>query len=167
MKASAKIGSETVEMSATEGALELWSSIVVALRQAGYAAAGPEYLRLSRVLTQQYSAHLLAGGASAARWGEIRRVGAEAVELLGPVVEAASLLARLPTEVSLAPEAKPVKATKARFKKDNLKKDNLKKDTFKKDTSKKRPRKARKSAKAGAKKKGAHRSAKRKRTAKK
>lgn len=108
MSPSSPSGSKTVGVPAIQGAIEVWSSIVVALRQAGYEAAGPEYVRLSRLLAQQHTADLLAGRASPdPRWEELRRVAAEAVSLLGPVVEAASLLTALPTEMSVAPDAAP------------------------------------------------------------
>lgn len=103
MKRSARAGRETIGMSPTDGALELWSSIVVGLRQAGYEATGAEYLRLSRILTEQCTAELLAGRTTIPRWAELRRVGAEAVALLGPVFRAASLLAELPTNAQVAP----------------------------------------------------------------
>jgi hypothetical protein len=108
--ASAKTASESAEMSATRAAREIWLSLVVALRQAGYEDAGPEYIRLSRLLQQNCTADLMTGRTSSiVAWDELRQIAAEAVSLLGPMVTAASMLADLPTGVDLAPDAPAAK----------------------------------------------------------
>lgn len=87
----------------TEGAARLWEEIVRGLRQAGYDQVGPEYLKLSRVLTQARTSELLQGQTSdEAAWRKIRQAAAEAWDLLEPLVESARLLARLPTGIEAA-----------------------------------------------------------------
>lgn len=92
----------TIELTTTQAALQLWSAIAQGLRQAGYKETGPEYLRLSKMLSRQHRAEILAGKTDeAAEWREIRDVAAEAVALLEPLTEAARLLADL--GVGIAP----------------------------------------------------------------
>ena len=86
-------------MTTTEGALRLWTEIVRGLQAAGYSKVVPEYLKLSRVLSQVRMTELLQGQAEAEHWGEIRKLAAEALESLNPLVEAAKILAELPSEI--------------------------------------------------------------------
>ena len=104
----------TVSMSTTEGALRLWTEIVRGLQAAGYAKAVPEYLKLSRVLSQIRMTELLHGQPEAEYWNEIRRLAAEAFNCLSPLVEAAKILAELPTQIqglhAVPPAKSPVPA---------------------------------------------------------
>lgn len=99
-------------MTTTEGALRLWTEIVRGLQAAGYSRVVPEYLKLSRVLAQVRMTELLQGQAEAGHWSELRRLAAEALESLNPLVEAARILAELPTEIrgihEVAPAAESV-----------------------------------------------------------
>ncbi len=102
----------------TEGAARLWEEIVRGLRQAGYDQVGPEYLKLSRVLTEARTSELLQGqGSDGDAWRRIRQAASEASGLLEPLVESARLLARLPTSIESAeapagPRKKAAKSAK-------------------------------------------------------
>src|SRR5215510_2469622 len=89
----------TTSMTTTEGALRLWAEIVRGLQAAGYSKVVPEYLKLSRVLSQVRMTELLQGQPEAEHWSEIRKLAAEALESLNPLVEAAKILAELPSEI--------------------------------------------------------------------
>jgi hypothetical protein len=90
-------------ITATEGALRLWSGIVRGLQQQGYEKAAPEYLRLSRLLANARRNELLRGVVGEApHWIQIRKLAAEAARLLRPLLESAETLANLPISVSPA-----------------------------------------------------------------
>ena len=82
-----------------EGALRLWTEIARGLRAAGYDKVVPEYLRLSRMLAQTRMTEMLHGKREAEHWEQLRMLGTEALQSLGPLAEAARLLAELPTEM--------------------------------------------------------------------
>ena len=86
-----------VELAPKAGALRLWSEIVRSLSQAGYEQAGPEYLRLSKLLIETRTAELVNGqDLTDAGWTQLREQAAEALRLLEPLVESARLLATVP-----------------------------------------------------------------------
>ncbi|MCO6455422.1 MAG: hypothetical protein J5I93_09000 [Pirellulaceae bacterium] len=86
-----------------EGAVRLWTQIVQGLRQAGYAEAGPAYLKLSQLIRAARGEQLLRGAADDTGWSELRELARDAEQMLGPVVEAARLLASLPAPVVQSP----------------------------------------------------------------
>lgn len=90
-------------------ALEVWRSVVAALRQAKYDEVGPAYGKLSTLLVQQRTGDLLAGAPDRAEWAELSATAQEAVELLEPVLTAARQLVTLPSRVDLDP--KPLAAS--------------------------------------------------------
>ena len=92
-------------MSTVEGALRLWTEIVKGLRAAGYSQVVPEYLKLSRMLSQARLTELVTGQPEAPYWGELRMLGCEALESLGPLADAAKILAELPLELQLSAAA--------------------------------------------------------------
>ena len=96
----------TTSMSTTEGALRLWREIVNGLQAAGYDRVVPEYLKLSQALAQVKMTELLKGQPEAAHWAEIRRLAVEALRSLGPLVEAAKVLAELPSDIRIDPAGK-------------------------------------------------------------
>ena len=98
-----------VELAPKAGALRLWSEIVRSLSQAGYEQAGPEYLRLSKLLIETRTAELVNGqDLTDAGWTQLREQAAEALRLLEPLVESARLLATLPDTIEIAnPPDKP------------------------------------------------------------
>ncbi len=100
--------SGSVRMTTTEGALRLWREIVNGLQNAGYERVLPEYLKLSRVLSQAHLTELLQGRPEAPPWSEIRSLASQALRCLGPLIEAATILAELPSEVAPSgPPAEP------------------------------------------------------------
>ena len=101
----------TTSMTTTEGALRLWTEIVRGLQAAGYSKVVPEYLKLSRVLSQVRMTELLRGQPEAEHWSEIRKLAAEALESLNPLVEAAKILAELPSELQGIHAVAPVAAS--------------------------------------------------------
>lgn len=110
---SAEEQSFDIELSTLDGAVELWTAIGGALREAGYGDAGPEYLRLSRLLQQAHNAALLDPPvAEAEKWATLRHAAMTAYELLGPLAEAAATLAKLPSDGTAvaAPGTSPTKA---------------------------------------------------------
>ncbi|HLJ27597.1 MAG TPA: hypothetical protein VKY85_12875 [Candidatus Angelobacter sp.] len=86
-------------MTTTEGALRLWREIARGLQAAGYAKVVPEYLKLSRALSQTRMTELLQGAPEAQHWTELRKLALEALQSLDPLVEAARVLAQLPCEL--------------------------------------------------------------------
>lgn len=86
-----------------EGAVRLWTQIVQGLRQAGYAEAGPAYLKLSQLIRAARGEQLLRGARDDAGWNELRGLARDAEQMLGPVLEAARLLAALPVPVAESP----------------------------------------------------------------
>ena len=94
-------------MTTIEGALRLWSEIVHGLQATGYSTVVPQYLKLSRVLSQARMTELLQGQPEAGHWSEIRRLAAEALKSLDPLVEAARILVELPTELQVHPAVAP------------------------------------------------------------
>jgi len=75
----------------------VWAGIVHSFESAGLAAAGPEYLRLSQVVSAaRRSAAPSTRRSGPDEWEPVRVLGRRAVELLAPVLEAATLLAELP-----------------------------------------------------------------------
>lgn len=78
-------------------ALEVWTSVVSGLESARYAEVGTEYAKLSALLAQQRTAHLLAGGTPGPEWHELARTAQRALDLLEPLLGAARLLATLPS----------------------------------------------------------------------
>jgi hypothetical protein len=76
----------------------VWSGVVHSFESAGLAQAGPEYLRLSQVVSAARSAALSSSSRRAGvdEWEAVRALGRRALELLAPVVEAARLLSELP-----------------------------------------------------------------------
>jgi hypothetical protein len=85
--------------SITDGALQLWREIVRGLRAADYARAVPQYLKLSQTLRQLRTTELLGGHPEPAYCAEIRQLAREVLQSLGPLLEAARLLAELPLEL--------------------------------------------------------------------
>lgn len=98
----------TTTLSTTEGALRLWREIVRGLQAAGYANVVPEYLKLSRALSQVKMTELLQGVPEAEHWTELRQLALEALKSLDPLVEAARVLAQLPSEFQAAAPIPPV-----------------------------------------------------------
>ena len=90
-----------VSLTTTDGALHLWRGIVRSLQMAGYAKVVPEYLKLSRLLSQTRMAELLKGQPDAEHWNELRALAGEALQCLGPLVDAAKILAELPAELRI------------------------------------------------------------------
>jgi len=86
-------------MTITDGALRLWTEIARGLEAAGYSKVVPEYLKLSRALSQVRRTELLQGVPEAEHWKKIRNLAGEALLSLGPLVEAARILAELPSEL--------------------------------------------------------------------
>jgi hypothetical protein len=93
----------------SDGALRLWSEIVRGLRSAGYKQAVPEYLKLSRMLSQTRMTELVKGQPESAQWTQLRELAREALESLGPLAEAARILAEMPSVLQLS-EAEPMAA---------------------------------------------------------
>jgi hypothetical protein len=89
----------TTSMTTTEGALQLWREIVRGLRAADYVQSVPEYLKLSRVLSQVRVTELLQGKAEAEHWTELRKLAAEALQSLDTLAEAARVLAQIPSDI--------------------------------------------------------------------
>lgn len=93
-------------------AVTVWEQIVANLKGAGYAEAGPEYLRLSQLLKETRHGDLMQGTAQdSEQWDRLRELGAEALELLTPIADAAAALARLPDRMQ---SAKPPPAVTGR-----------------------------------------------------
>src|SRR5947207_3774370 len=86
-------------MTITDGALRLWTEIARGLEAAGYSKVVPEYLKLSRALSQVRRTELIQGVPEAEHWKKIRNLAGEALLSLGPLVEAARILAELPSEL--------------------------------------------------------------------
>ena len=86
-------------MTITDGALRLWAEIARGLEAAGYSKVVPEYLKLSRALSQVRRTELLQCVPEAEHWKKIRNLAGEALLSLGPLVEAARILAELPSEL--------------------------------------------------------------------
>jgi hypothetical protein len=97
-----------------DGPLAVWVQVVHSLEQSGFGAAGPEYLRLSQAVREAHAALQSATGARKGRtreddgWEAVRTVTQRALELLRPIVDAATLLHELPR-----PQAEPTR-TRAR-----------------------------------------------------
>jgi hypothetical protein len=85
-------GADTGQPACVEAAVAVWASVVAALENAGLREAGPEYLKLSQLLTDQRAQELLAAGEPAPDWEIVQRLAGAALELLSPLVEAAELL---------------------------------------------------------------------------
>jgi hypothetical protein len=63
-----------------EGALRLWREIVRGLQAAGYSAVVPEYLKLSKALSQSRMIELLKGVSEAEHWTQPRRLALESLD---------------------------------------------------------------------------------------
>src|SRR5579871_1006151 len=92
-------GAFTTTMNTMDGALRLWREIVRGLEAAGYASVVPEYLKLSGSLSHVRMTELLQGEPEAEHWMELRNLAMQALKNLDPLVEAARILAQLPTEL--------------------------------------------------------------------
>jgi hypothetical protein len=86
-----------------ESSLQVWSQLLESLRRSGFREAGPEYLKLSQLVAEVRRRQLLRGFSQSeeAVWKKLSDVGVEAHALLGPLAEAARILAELPLRVSM------------------------------------------------------------------
>jgi hypothetical protein len=89
-----------------ESSLQVWSQLVASLQQSGFREAGPEYLKLSRLVADTRRFELLRTGSAADElaWERLREVGAVAHALLAPLAEAARILAELPMQATVVAE---------------------------------------------------------------
>ncbi|MEM9037562.1 MAG: hypothetical protein AAGA99_21305 [Actinomycetota bacterium] len=92
----AELADVETELQSVQDAAQLWRAIVAQLEAGGFAAAGPEYLKLSEILRRAHARELLDGTPDDPAWIELQAIGRQAVEQLGPLVAAAQRLAELP-----------------------------------------------------------------------
>jgi hypothetical protein len=79
-------------------AAAVWLTVVAALEQSGFAQAGPEYLKLSRILLEQRALDFAAGKPADEQWLALRQAAADALALLEPLHQAATRLTQLPID---------------------------------------------------------------------
>ena len=111
------MGEVTLSGNRPESSLQVWSQLVASLQQSGFREAGPEYLKLSRLVADTRRFELLRAGSAADElaWEQLREVGAVAHALLAPLAEAARILAELPMQATVVAEvAKAVAASRGK-----------------------------------------------------
>lgn len=96
-----------------EGAIQLWTGLAKGFEAAGYEKVVPEYLRLSRLLSQMRVLELIKGQGDPAQWTTLRGLARAVLLHLNPLVEAAKVLAELPLDIAAvsAPEHLPKRKT--------------------------------------------------------
>lgn len=87
-------------------AAAVWVTVVAALEQSGFAVAGPEYVKLSRLLLEQRALEFAEGKDADEQWLALRDAARAALTLLDPLHRAATRLTQLPIEPG-TPDAPP------------------------------------------------------------
>jgi hypothetical protein len=88
-----------------ESSLQIWKQLLDSLRRSGFREAGPEYLKLSKLVAEVRRRQVVSGCEEQEEpvWQKLSELGCEAHALLAPLTEAAHLLAELPLKVSITP----------------------------------------------------------------
>ncbi|HNY31219.1 MAG TPA: hypothetical protein PKO15_10065 [Fibrobacteria bacterium] len=92
-----------------ESNLQIWGQLLQSLRQIGFAQAGPEYLKLARLVFESRKHQLLTAKPLGRPddWSRLSSVASEVRELLRPLFEASGILADLPSRIEPLPPAPP------------------------------------------------------------
>lgn len=98
---------ESLSGNRPESNLQVWGQLLQSLRQIGFAQAGPEYLKLARLVFESRKHQLLTSKSlgNPEDWSRLSSVAAEVRELLRPLFDASGILADLPSRIDPLPPA--------------------------------------------------------------
>jgi hypothetical protein len=97
----------TLPVEKPESSIQLWANLAQSLQQGGFGVAGPEYLKLAKLVVSVRRAQLLAAAQSPSvdepNWQKLSAIANSVFTLLDPLREASRMLAELPARIDALP----------------------------------------------------------------